>query len=151
MTRPDAELLYTALVSDGKRLGSLRRLQYRCAAEGCLLLDAVDVGGAILLHQKRYKNSPDVNERRSNSAGRARNTFDGATHWKPRTYWIESSALAYPDDQPQMRLSVQCDHVGVRPGGGDDVTLSARGFHDDWNARHAEVRLRADGSYFAVV
>jgi hypothetical protein len=146
----DPEPLYVALIGDPARLGKLRRLQYRCDTERrCLLLDAVATGDTILLHQKRFKNSDAVNKRRSNEAGRARNTFDGDRHWLPRSYFIGQSALAHPDDRPTPRLSLQCDHVGVLPGG-DDLTLSALDFHDDWDAGRAEVRVRADGTRYAV-
>jgi hypothetical protein len=147
---PDAEALYLALIGSPERLRNLRRLTYWCDRQDgrCLLLDAVAVDATVLLHQKRYKYSDAVNERRSSEAGRARNTFDGQTHWKPRTYWIGQSALAYPDDVGSQ-LSIQCDHVGVRPDG-SEVTLTARDFRDDWLAGHAEVRIRADGTRFAI-
>jgi hypothetical protein len=146
---PDPEALYVALRGDTKRLGIARRLTYWCSTERCMLLDAIEVGETVLIHQKRFKTSPEINDRRSSEAGRARNTFDGENHWKPRTYWIESSALAYPDDRPPMRLSVQCDHVGPLPTN-DDVTLTAPDFRDDWQAGHTEVRVRSDGTRYAV-
>lgn len=142
--RPDAAALYEALLADGSRLSSVRRLQYRCPSR-CLLLDAIEVGGTILLHQNRYKLSPGHNEARSSASGRAANTFDGATHWKPRTYWITDSALAYPDT-PSMRLQLQCDHVGVDP----DASLTAVDFAEDWTAGATEVTNRHDGSRFTV-
>jgi hypothetical protein len=146
---PSADQLYVALLSDGHRVGSLRRLQYRCHSfSRCLLLDAVAVSGTILLHQKRFKQSEQVNRQRSSEAGRRANAYDGATHWKPRTFFIDQSALAHPDDIPTPRLPVQCDHVGVLPDGGA-VTLSATGFHADWNAGHREVIFRSDGSRYA--
>jgi hypothetical protein len=125
-----------------------RRLQYRCTSR-CLLLDAIEAGESVLLHQKRYKNSDEINLRRSNEAGRARNTFDGDNHWKPRSYWIGQSALAHPEDLPEPRISLQCDHVGVLPDG-SELTLRASAFHEDWRAGHAEVRVRSDGSRFSV-
>jgi hypothetical protein len=147
--RPDAETLYVALIGAPERLRRLRRLTYWCnREERCLLLDAVAVGEAILLHQKRFKFSEAVNEQRSNEAGRARNTYDGRDHWMPSTYWLEQSALALLDE-PKSKLEVQCDHVGPLPGGGH-VHLTALGFHDDWHAGHSEVRVRADGTRFPV-
>lgn len=144
----EPEALYVALIGDPARLREVRRLTYRCHAERCLLLDALAVGDAVLLHQKRFKNSDEVNQRRSNEAGRARNTFDGDNHWKPRSYWIGQSALAHPEDRPAPRLSIQCDHVGVVDG--QDLTLLAPEFHADWAAGHAEVRVRSDGGRYAV-
>jgi hypothetical protein len=150
VTLPDAEALYIALIGDPKRLKTLRRLQYRCSRDDrCLLLDAVAIGDTVLLHQKRFKNSPEVNVRRSSESGRAANTFDGRNHWKPRTYYIASSALNYPDENPPPRQSIQCDHVGVT-GAGDDVCLTAADFQGDWTAGHAEVVVRADGTRYAV-
>lgn len=150
MTAPDPEALYIALIGDPPRMRTLRRLTYRCAhGDRCLLLDAVGVAGTVLLHQKRFKNSEEVNLRRSNEAGRAANTFDGNNHWKPRTYYLDQSALAHPDDRPEPRLSIQCDHVGVLSDG-EDLTLTAGAFRDDWARGHTEVAVRPDGSRFAV-
>lgn len=152
MTSPDPEVLYIALVNDSKRRAALHQLTYRCAHDDrCLLLDALEIPGPerVLLHQKRFKNSDEVNRRRSSEAGRRANTVDGDRHWKPRTYYIGQSALDYPDDRPTPRLSVQCDHVGVLPDG-SDCTLLATDFHADWQAGHSEVRMRADGTRFAV-
>lgn len=149
MNLPEPEALYVALVSDARRLGSLRRLQYRCTSKDrCLLLDAVAVGESVLMHQKRFKQSDVVNQRRSNDEGRAKNTFDGDNHWMPRTFWIGRSALNHPEDE-RSRLAIQCDHVGVLPNGGE-IALTAREFHDDWREQHAEIRVRADGSRYAV-
>ena len=147
MILPDAEPLYIALIGAPDRLGALRRLTYWChrTDQRCMLLDAIAVADTVLIHQKRYKTSHELNERRSNEAGRARNTIDGQNHWKPRTYWIATSALAYPDDRPTMRLSIQCDHVGPRADN-SQVTLAAPDFRDDWQAGHAEVRVRPDGT-----
>lgn len=147
---PDPEALYVALMGDPTRLRALRRLTYRCAdRKRCLLLDAVAVAETILFHQKRFKNSNEVNQRRSNEAGRSKNTFDGDRHWMPRSYFIGQSALAYPDGNPTPRQSLQCDHVGVLADG-NDLTLSARDFHTDWRDGHAEVIVRGDGTRYAV-
>lgn len=146
MSAPDPETLYRALTADPGRPRTLRRLQYRCP-ERCQLLDAIDISGTVLLHQKRFKQSDAVNRKRSSDAGRAKNTFDGNNHWKPRTYFIDSSALAYPNDTPTPRLAI--DHVGVLPDG-NELTLSAIDFHTDWDAGHAEVRVRSDGTRYAV-
>ncbi|WP_454778104.1 hypothetical protein [Georgenia muralis] len=126
------------------RLRTLRRLTYRCATtDRCLLLEAVDVTPlGVLLHQRRYKYSPAENERRSSEAGRARNTYDGANHWRERSYFIETSALAYPEDR-DMHLGVSCDHVL-------DYMLTGAEFVRDWEAGHAEVRVQSDGSRYAI-
>lgn len=145
----DAGDLYAALLADPGRLRAMRRMQYRCPSR-CLLLDAIELGETVLLHQKRFKNSEPVNLRRSNEAGRAANTYDGRNHWREQSYFIEQSALAHPEDRPTPRLSLQCDHVGVRPDVGDDLTLMAPDFHADWRAGHAEVRIRPDGTRYAI-
>ena len=152
----DAESLYVALISNPGRLSQLRRLTYRCAKHRCLLLDVVETPLGVVLHQKRFKQSAEVNEGRSNEAGRAKNTFDGDNHWKPRTYWLNESALSLSDD-PRSNQPLNCDHVGPRPGGlrdselgVQDVVLRAQDFAADWSARHAEVRVQRDGSRYAV-
>lgn len=142
MSLPDATTLYDALRADNTRLGALRRLTYRCPHR-CLLLDAVAVAETVLVHQKRYKYSEDENLARSNDAGRAANTYDGANHWRERTYWIGQSALAHPEDTPAPRLGITCDHVL-------DHQLLATDFHADWSAGHADVVIRPDGSRYAV-
>lgn len=150
MSLPDAETLYVALVGDPKRMRQLRRLTYRCVTDRCLLLDAVQVADTVLLHQKVFKNSHEVNQRRSNEAGRKANTVDGDRHWKPWTYYIGQSALGHPEGSGSMAgQSLQCDHVGVTSGGSDFV-LSVHDFHADWAAGHAEVQVRGDGSRYAV-
>lgn len=134
MSAPDPEALYVALISDPARLGTLRRLTYRCP-DRCLPLDAIGIMGTVLLHQKRFKQSDEVNRRRSSAAGRAKNTYDGENHWHVRHFWLERSALAHPED-PGSRLGIQCDHVGVLPDG-SEVTLFAREFQEGWAAGHA--------------
>lgn len=131
MTEPDD--LYRALLTSG-RLSELRRLTYRCRAHRCTLLDAVETPLGIVCHQTRYKYSPGENARRSNAEGRAKNTADGDRHWIPHTYFLESSALAYPDDTPTRRLDVTCDHVLAHP-------LTAPDFRRDWDAGTTEVLL----------
>ncbi|MFD6676070.1 hypothetical protein ACFWDA_17085 [Rhodococcus zopfii] len=136
------EDLYNALLTTG-RLPQLRRLTYRCDTNRCLLLDVVDTPLGVLLHQKRFKYSEVENLARSNAAGRERNTFDGDRKWMPRTYFLQSSALAYPDDRPAMSQDVSCDHVLA-------YQLTASDFRDDWQAGRAEIRVRVDGSRYAV-
>lgn len=137
----DPEVLYTALLSDGDRLNGIRRLQYRCPRR-CLLLDAVEVPEPerVLLHQKRYKLSGTWNAERSSEAGRKANTYDGENHWKPRTYYLGQSALDLSDSEGAT-LDVQCDHV--------HVPLKPSAFQADWQAGHAEMTVRPDGSRYA--
>lgn len=113
---PDPGVLYEALAADNGRMKDRRRLSYWCAVDRCLLLDAVDVLGTTLLHQKRFKQSDWVKDARSNAAGRAANTLDGGNHWQPRSYYLEQSALLHPEDVPLPVLEVQCDHIGEVPG-----------------------------------
>lgn len=137
----DPEALYVALLNEPGRLRDLRRLQYRCQPHRCLLLDAIDVHGHVLLHQQRYKLSPDWNAARSSAAGRAKNTEDGRNHWRSQSYWIETSALALTDEE-RATLGLQCDHV--------DKQLRPSEFRAAWDAGHAEVSARPDGSLTAV-
>lgn len=143
----DAEELYRALLSSG-RLPTLRRLTYRCATRRCLLLDAVETPLGVLVHQDRYKYSEGQNLARSSEDGRRVNTYDGVNHWREHSYWLTSSALAHPS-QPgviggeTMGLGFSCDHVL-------DVMLTADDFEGDWRAGRVEVRVRPDGSTYAV-
>lgn len=133
----NAEALHAALVSTG-RIKSLRRLTYRCHARRCLLLEAVDTPEGVLVHQKRYKLSPTVNEATSTAEGRAANTEDGRNHWRAQTYWLSTSALRW-DDLPQAGQSLECDHVLSH-------LLTAPQFTADWEAGHSDIRVRGDGS-----
>lgn len=138
MNDDPAELYRALLVS--ARLPHLRRLTYRCATSArCLLLDAVETPLGVLLHQRRYKYSEPENLARSSESGRRMNTYDGGAHWKERTYFLEQSALAYPDDSPPPQLGLTCDHVL-------DHLLTARDFHGDWGTRPSVVLIRPDGS-----
>lgn len=141
-TMTDAGELYRALVASG-RLSGLRRLTYRCGPRGCLLLQAVETPLGVLLHQDRYKYSEGENLARSSEDGRRANTYDGGRHWREQSYWLSTSALAWPDDVPAPRLGVSCDHVL-------DHHVTAPEFRDDWQARHAEVRVRPDGSRYVL-
>lgn len=140
-----ADDLYRTLLSS-PQLKDRRRLTYRCATSNrCLLLDAIDAGPlGVVIHQKRYKYSHEVNVQRSNEAGRAKNTSDGENHWSPRTYYSDQSTLSHPEE-PHYSLSVQCDDVGVLKDG-SPVTLLAADFHADWEAGHAVVLVAKDGS-----
>lgn len=144
MSERHAAELRDALLNDPNRLRVLRRMQYRCDNERhCLLLDVIETSLGTLLHQNRYKYSEAENEQRSSESGRRKNTYDGENHWQERTYFVEQSALAHPDDLPTPILGVSCDHVL-------DHALLATDFRDDWSARRAEVRVRRDGSRYAV-
>lgn len=138
-----ADTLYIALIGDPARMRGAQRLRYWCDRhKRCLLLDAVGLPtGDVILHQKRYKLSDELNLARSSADGRAKNTFDGENHWKPRTYYIDTSALDL-DDTDGATLEIQCDHV-IKP-------LTPSEFRSDWTARRAEVRVRPDGSRYAV-
>lgn len=140
----DAAELYRALLTSG-RLSGLRRLTYRCATEArCTLLDAVETPLGLVMHQVRYKYSAGENLERSSESGRAANTYDGANHWRERSYFVEQSALSpsfLGDDG--AHLEVTCDHVLAHP-------LTADDFHADWEAGHAEVRVRPDRTRYPV-
>lgn len=142
MSAVDPETLYAALLSDGDRLRTLRRLQYRGQGCRCLLLDAIEVPEPerVLLHQLRYKHGPERNSERSSAEGRAANTYDGDNHWKPRTFYIGTSALDLTDAEGAT-LNVLCDHV--------DVNMKPSEFRADWSAGHADVTVRPDGSRYA--
>ena len=124
-----AESLYPKLVLVAKRM-RLHRLTYRCRNR-CLLLDAIETPAGIVLRQKRYKFSDGLNASRSSADGRRVNTYDGDDHWKAHTYFLSSSALAFPDD-PSV-LDVQCDHTiaAVRPAE----------FQADWDSGVSEITL----------
>lgn len=135
--------LYVAILGDPARLRLVRRMQYRCAtSRHCLLLDAIETPAGVVIHRPRYKYSPSQNEARSSEEGRRANTYDGENHWREHTYFLEQSALAHPWADA-MRLGLTCDHVL-------DAPLRAPDFAADWQGGHAEMRLRRDGSRYAV-
>jgi len=124
-----AESLYPKLVKVAKRM-RLHRLTYRCRNR-CLLLDAIETPEGIVLHQKRYKLSDELNASTSTADGRRVNTYDGDDHWKSHTYW------AVPDELGNVR--VQCDHI--------IVDVRAAEFQADWGSGVNEIALPrvADG------
>jgi hypothetical protein len=139
-----AEQIYSAGIKTGM-VRSWPHLEYRCAnREGCLLLVAYDTPEGILVHQNGYKLSPEINAAESNESGRRANTRDGVNHWRDRTYFIGSSALADPslsgttvhipamDGRPASTghvagVQLSCDHWRG--------ALDARRFWSDWKAR----------------
>jgi len=124
-----ADSLYPKLVKVAKRM-RLHRLTYRCRNR-CLLLDAIETPAGIVLHQKRYKFSDGLNASRSSADGRRVNTYDGDDHWKAHTYFLSSSALAFPDGLGV--LGVQCDHfIG---------SVSPAEFQADWGSGVSEITL----------
>lgn len=143
-----AEATYRALTQDTARLRNMRRLQYRCAnpERRCLLLDAIDTGAdglGVILHQNRYKYSEAENLKRTNAAGRKRNTYDGNNHHVEHYFFLERSALNYPDDNPPMSVQLSCDHVlGYQ--------LYAKEFHADLASDTREVRIRGDLTRYGV-
>lgn len=152
MTETMAERIYRAAVNAP---GSIpHRLQYRCSEHRCLLLDVIPLpDGNAVLHQARFKQSPDVNARRSNEAGRRANTYDGDRHWHSRTYLLTQSALSLNGPtvavgeglssgaKVEPNQPLWCDHVL-------EYCLSSSDFRDDLAAGHAEVRVRPNGSRF---
>lgn len=105
---------------------ALSRRQIRDAAvvedfcsRGCLLLHVWRSPEGLLYYLPHFKQSPGLNEERSNAAGRARNTKDGNNHWNPKAGrlddyrgWGPSIGL---DPSTGLELStgveLQCDHV----------------------------------------
>ena len=120
-----AESLYPKLVKVAKRM-RLHRLTYWCRNNNrCLLLDAIETLDGIVVHQKRYKLSDELNASTSSADGRRVNTYDGEGHWKPHTY------LASPDEMGN--LCVRCDHLIM------DVTSAE--FQADWGSGVNEITL----------
>lgn len=126
-----ADSLYPKLVKVAKRM-RLHRLTYRCRNRSrCELLDAIETPEGIVLHQKRYKKSDELNASTSSADGRRVNTYDGDNHWKSFTYFLSSSVLARPD--PKASLDVQCDHTIER--------LTPAEFSADWDSKVSEITL----------
>lgn len=135
-----AERLYRAAIN---RPAGVPRLQYRCTTERCLLLDVIPLpDGNAVLHQLRYKYSPEQNDQRSSESGRQANTYDGENHWRERTYLLSQSALRFPEDGRMSGQQITCDHVLA-------YLLSATEFRDDLTAGHALVAVRPDGTRYA--
>lgn len=151
---PDPAQLYAALkAAGGRRHKITRRMTYRCSSHGCLLLDVLDVPdlGEILFHQKRFKVSPQQNESTSAPEARAVETHDGDRHWVERTYWLTESALKWTGPSISAEtgkpvvsgVQLQCDHVNA-------WTLTAGDFWADWNAGHAELKVKPHGHRYGV-
>ena len=86
----------------------------------------------IVLRAKGYKRSPALNEAASSSSARATKTLDGDRRWPPRTLFAEDC----------VNLDLNCDHV-------HQVVISVREIESDLAGRHAELRIRADGTRYA--
>lgn len=151
---PDPAELYAALkAAGGRRHKIARRMTYRCSSHRCLLLDVFDVPdlGQILLHQKRYKFSPQQNEAASVPEARVDKTYDGDRHWIERSYWLNDSGLKWTGvtvsadtGKPVVSgVTVQCDHVNAH-------LISADDFWRDWNAGHAQIKVKTDGHRYGV-
>ncbi len=143
-----AEEAYRLATHDTGRLRAMRRLTYRCADpdERCTLLDVIDTGTVelgVILHTKRYKYSDAQNLARTNASGRESNTYDGRNHHREHYFFLEESALNYPDDVPLQSLSLQCDHVLA-------YLLTAAEFRDDLASDTQEVRIRGDLTRYGV-
>lgn len=102
--RPDelaglADAFYAMLKARGQ-LRSHRLLTYRCQRR-CLLLDVLRTSHGVIVHQPRYKLSPEVNEQTSSPDGRTNNTEDGDRRWRGHTFPVEFA----------INFVLNCDHV----------------------------------------
>jgi hypothetical protein len=95
-------------------------LDYRCQADGCLLLYAWRTPDGVLFYQKPYKTAPDVNVATSTAAARARHTTDGDRHWCETAGLLDRLRGWGPD----ARLHLRCDHVQTTVGF-DELTAAA--------------------------
>lgn len=146
MTTPDEATLYQALRSSPSQLKRLRRLTYRCE-QRCLILDSIRVNpGTVLMHYEAWKYSPEANIRLSNEFGRARSTRDGNRRWRGQDFYAGEERTE-PSDHPGIQLS--CDHVGVLSDG-SQLFLSLDDFYADWHSGHTEMRVRRDGTRYAL-
>lgn len=132
-----AELIYNTLLSKGdlhSRRRNVQCLSYRCAEHGCGLLDVITTpSGVVIVGFPRYKTSPEWTVESSSEDGRTANTEDGDRHW--RCHAGPMSAVSNP--------TLNCDHLR-------SVLLLDADLQRDLAAGHAEVRVRRDGSRYAV-
>lgn len=95
------EAAYKALKTQGK-LASHRLIAYRCSRR-CLLIDVVQfpepVG--VIVHQPRYRLSPELNAASSSESGRAKNTEDGDRRWREQFMVPET----------MLNVTATCDHL----------------------------------------
>lgn len=130
-----ATWLYCMLLETGElRSIRVRCLTYRCAQGRCAVLDVFEVPGeGLAVGFPRYKTSPQPSDRASNESGRAKNTEDGWRRW--RRWAIFADSISSPP--------LLCDHLR-------EVWLAGDAMVADWDAGHTEVRVRRDGSRYAV-
>lgn len=131
MTGDELTGVYDAMLTTG-RMGSVRRVEYRCRAQGCILLhvfEVPDVG--IVVGFPRHKLSAAETEATTVPAARARHTEDGR-HWR---------AMAAPRGEVSVPV-LACDHVrGVR--------LPDAALDTDWRMGRTVVLVAADGTRHA--
>lgn len=123
----NAEAFYAML----QRLGQVkshRVFVYRCATDRrCLLADVLNTTSGILIHQPGYKLSAEVNSANSTESGRAKNTTDGARHWKDRTFMLSQA----------LNLTLSCDHIPQQ-------ALDLDGLHRDLGSDTRERLIGSD-------
>lgn len=74
---------------------------FRCSKRGCVLAYVYVTPCGVIVHQPRYKLSPEVNAASSNESGRANNTLDGDHKWKSKSHFLEKD----------NRYRFTCDHL----------------------------------------
>ncbi len=91
---------YYDLLKRSKRLKQVLVAVCKCQRR-CTLLHVYQTPRGLAFHQPRHRLSPGLNDRTSNTAGRAKNTEDGDHKWR-RTDGMMSQAV---------NLNLNCDHV----------------------------------------
>lgn len=130
MIDAEADRIYSALAAT-RKLNDHRILTYRCRARRCLLLDFVQVPGAVVVHSPAYRLSPSLNASTSNEDGRAKNTFDGDRRWKAHTY----------DARSALNFVLNCDHVR-------GIVLEKSAVQADLDTRHSQFVVSASGERY---
>ena len=130
-----ANTIYDNYLQTGRLPGQLRlRLTYRCHRKRCAVMHVIDLPDGRVFGFPRYKTSAAVTTATSSESGRENNTEDGDRRWKSHATLVERVV---------SNATLACDHV-------NGITLDAAAIEEDLTAGHAQVRVRPDGSRYAV-
>ena len=107
---------YLAMLERHGQVASRADVTYRCPnRRHCTLLRAYATAQGVVVHVSRYKLSEQVNAASSTEDGRAKNTEDGANHWKAHTFYVDDA----------LNVSLNCDHVRALVIGRDRIEREA--------------------------
>lgn len=131
-----ANVIYDTYLQAGRLPNQVRlRLTYRCyRKQRCAVMHVIDLPHGRVFGFPRYKTSEAVTQATSSEAGRANNTEDGDHRWKSHASFVPRVV---------SDATLACDHL-------NGVVLDAAAIEEDLATGHADVRVRPDGSRYAV-